>query len=533
MVPRTYSIKKIAGRMSVSKVATLLIMTSLAGQILGFLRTKLVNANFPAVGPNSTDAYFAAFKIPDFFFFVLSAGVLTVAFIPVLTDRLNSGNRRAVWELTSSLLNLLFIAMLGVAVFILIFAESLVHLVASGLGPEQTHNAVIIMRLLALNPLLFTISGILTSVQQTLGRFFFYAMAPLFYNIAIIVSIYIFKGNIGLTGLGIGALFGALLQLLIVAFGLINTHFKWHLKINLRSHYVRQVLRQLPPRSLDQGMDQLIGIIETRFASGLGTGAVTYYSNAFILHTAPILLIGTAVSTAVFPRMSHRLSQGRPDLFRKEFLSTLRAMLWVTMPVIVICYFGRGYLARLIFSANAPEITDIFGFLVVAILFRILYTIISRWFYAQKDTKTPMYVSIFTIALNIVLAYYLSRPFNYGVEGLAIAESIVAAGEVFILSIIMLLRDKKLFGNFEFWNGVLKIISVTGFSVMAGYIIVELLPLGLYDRGFFTLGAKLFIISLVTFGVHTLVSAIFGLEEVRPILSKLKKIILRPIRPTF
>lgn len=528
--PITTKLRKRNKRMPLSTITTLLISTSLAGQLLGFLRTKLVNGNFPATGPNSTDAYFAAFNIPDFFFFTLAAGVLGVAFIPVLSDRLHKGERKAVWELTSSLLNLLALVMIGVALIIIIFAEPLIHhVVAPNLGPAQLHNAVVIMRFLALNPLLFTLSGILTSVQQTLGRFFFYALAPLFYNLSIIVSIFVFKNNIGLVGLGIGALFGALAQLLIVAIGLINTHFQWHFKINLRSKDLRLVLRQLPPRSLDQGMDQLESIVETRFASGLGSGAVTYYNNAFILQTAPILLIGTAVSTAVFPRLALRLSQGRPDLFRRDFLRTLRGMLWIIMPVIVVCYFARGYLARLIFSNDAPQIATIFGFLTVAILFRTLYAIISRWFYAQKDTKTPLFVSVFTIGLNIILAYVLSRPSSYGVVGLAIAQSIVAAVEVAILSVIMLVRDPKLF-DMQFWGGVVRIISVTGFSVVAGSIVVGLFPLGVNDRGFITLGAKLSLISLVTLGVHILVSALFGLEEVRPIFSRLRKIVMKPIR---
>src|ERR1700744_4974365 len=86
-------------RISIGNVAALLIATSFAGQLLGFLRTKLVNANFPIVGPHSTDAYFAAFSIPDFFFFTLAAGALGVAFMPVLSDRLHRSGRYSAWEI--------------------------------------------------------------------------------------------------------------------------------------------------------------------------------------------------------------------------------------------------------------------------------------------------------------------------------------------------------------------------------------------------------------------------------------------------
>lgn len=531
--------EKKKSRLSISNVAALLIATSLVGQLLGILRTKLVNANFPTTGPESTDAYFAAFNVPDFFFFTLAAGALGVAFMPVLSDRLYKGDRRGVWELSTSLLNLLAIVMGVVGVIMFVFAEPLIkHVVAPGLSPEQLDNAAIIMRFLAFNPLLFSLSGVLTSTQQTLGRFFFFALAPLFYNLAIIVSALVFSQapghnggplELGLKGLGLGAAIGAVLQLLIVMAGLYKLGFHWKPHINWKSSDFKTILRNLPPRSLDQGIDQVNSIVETRIASSLGSGAVTYYNNAFILSTAPIMLLGTAISTAAFPRLNARLSQGRPDLFRKDFLMVLRAMIWLTAPVVVVSFFARGYLARLIYSNGSPEIAIIFGFLTAAIFFRIVYAIVSRWFYAQKDTKTPLYVSLLAIALNIILAYSLARPTAYGVAGLALAQSIVAAVEVLFLGVIMLIRDHKLF-DIEFWGGVWKIISVTGFSVVAGFIMISLYPLGINDRGFFTLGSKLMLISAVTFAVHVAVSSLFGLEEARPVIRRLKSIILKPIK---
>jgi putative peptidoglycan lipid II flippase len=519
-------------RLSISNIAGLLIATSFLGQLLGFLRTKLVNANFPTVGPHSTDAYFAAFNIPDFFFFTLAAGALGVAFMPVLSDRLYKGDKKGMWDLSASLMNLLTIIMGVVAVIILIFAKPLIHhVVAPGLSPDQLNTATTIMRFLAFNPLLFTISGILTSVQQTLGRFFFYAIAPLFYNLSIIISIFVFKHNIGLVGLGLGALLGGILQLLIVIIGLWKLNFHWRPRIIWHSSDFRTVLHNLPPRSLDQGVDQVENVVETHIASSLGTGSITYYNNAFILSTAPILLIGTAISTAAFPRLNARLSQGRPDLFRKDFLMVLRAMIWISAPLVVVCYFARGYLARLIYTNGSPQIATIFGFMTLAIFFRIQYAIISRWFYAQKDTKTPLFVSLFTIALNIILAITLARPAprGYGVAGLALAQSIVAMVEVFLLASIMLKRDHRLF-DAQFWGGVWRIISVTGFSVVAAFIMISLYPLGINDRGFLTLGSKLIFIAAVTFSVHIGVSAVFDLEEVRPIFARLRKVVLKPIR---
>ncbi|MBA3758828.1 virulence factor MviN [Candidatus Saccharibacteria bacterium] len=517
-------------RAGLGSAAVILLVVSLIGQILGFLRYKVVNANFDTLGPQSTDAYFAAFKIPDFFFFTVAAGALGVAFMPILAEHLERGDKKGVWELSNSLLNLLMIAMAFVGIVILLFAEPLIHyVVAPNLPPEQLKNAAMIMRLIAFNPLLFAISGILTSVQQNLGRFFFFAVAPVFYNAAILISVYVFRNNIGLIGLGIGALVGAVLQLLVVFFGLQGTGYRWKPQISWKNNDFKLILRQLPARSIDQGIDSINSIVETNLATRLGVGNITFYENAYILHTTPILLIGTTISTAAFPRMTDRLAQGRPDLFRKEFLIVFRAMIWIAMPVVVVSYFARAYFARLIFAKNAPEIALIFGYLAGAILFRILFSIISRWFYAQKDTKTPLIISLFAIALNIFLAYTLSKPTSYGIAGLAMAQSIVAAFEVFVLGIVMLVRDRKLFDQ-AFISGLVRIVSVTGFSVLAAFFMISLLPLQAGDRGFVTLGFKLGAISLVTLTVHMVISSLFGLEEPRPVVAKIKQLILKPVR---
>jgi putative peptidoglycan lipid II flippase len=516
-------------RISLPGAATLLVTTTLIAQLLGFLRTMLVNGNFNHLGPNSTDAYFAAFKIPDFFFYTLAAGALGVAFIPILSERLLKSDRKGVWELSNSLMNLMALVMFGVGLMILFGAGNLMKIVAPDLSPEQLHNATQILRLISFNPLFFTLSGILTSTQQTFGRFFFFAITPIIYNLSIIGSIYIFRDSIGLIGLGIGALVGAFLSLLIAFIGVRGLNFHWKPHINFKNMDFRRILRQLPPRALDQGIDSVNSIVETNRARALGEGFVSSYENAYTLHTAPILLIGSSISTAAFPRLSERLAQGRPDLFRKDFMDVLRVLMWMSLPAGVIAFFCRGYLARLIFKRGAPDIALILGFLAIAIFFRIVYTIFSRYFYAHKDTVTPLIVSVFAIALNIILVFTLARPDAYGAAGLAIAQSIVSASEVAILFIVISLRDKLMF-NKEFWGMIGRLISVTGFTIVTAFIMVTILPLDLQDKGFFVLGAKLGTIVLVTLTTHVSVSALFGFKEAYNLIDKIKKIILIPIR---
>ncbi len=523
-------LKRANNKLGVSSAATLLLTVTLIGQILGFLRYKIVNANFPLIGGQSTDAYFAAFKIPDFFFYTLAAGALGVAFIPILTEHLEKGDKKGVWDLTGSLLNLLAVVMAVVGLIIFVFAEQLIHyVVAPDLPADQFQNAVTIMRFIAFNPLLFTISGILAGAQQAFGRFFFFAVGPIFYNVAIMASVYIFKDNMGIVGLGIGAFGGAVLQLVVVSLGLIGANFHWRPKILWRSSDFRKILKLLPARSIDQGIDSINSIAETNFAARLGVGNISYYENAYILHTTPILLVGNTLSIAAFPKLTERLAQGRSDLFRKEFLQVLSVIIWLSLPIAVISYFARGYFARLIFTNSAPEIALVFGYFAVAIIFRSIYAMLSRWFYAQKDTMTPLVISLFAIALNIFLAFMLSRPSSYGIVGLAIAQSIVATVEVVVLMFVMIHRDRKLLDK-KFWGAIVKMLSVTGFAIITAFIMISLLPLKITDKGFVTLGFKLAAIAGVTSLVYLIVSWIFDLNEAKSVIKYIKKTIYKPLK---
>ena len=261
----------------------------------------------------------------------------------------------------------------------------------------------------------------------------------------------------------------------------------------------------------------------------LGDGPVSYYHYANTLQNVPVMLFGTAIATAAFPRLADKLSQNRPDLFHADFFKVLRIMIWIAMPVSVLSYFTRGYMARLLYGGAARDVAQIFGYLSLAIFCRIIYTMLSRYFYAQKDTKTPLFVSLFAIGLNIILVIQLAKPSAYGMTGLAMAQSIVAFVEVVLLGTIMLARDPDLF-NRAFWSACAKILSVTGFTVVTAFTMVSLLPLGLSDKGFVTLGLKLFTILAVTMSVHIGMSALFGLEESKLVLKKLRQLIWRPVR---
>lgn len=527
-------------RLSVQLAATLLASSSLVAALLGLFRDRLLNANYYDTYPVGIDAYTVAFTIPDFMFFVLVSGALSVTFIPVFNERLASGNKKSAWELSTSMINFMALITLIASVLIIIFAEPLVrYVVGPGLDESGRGLAVSMMRVIAINPFLFAIASVIASMQQAVGRFTFYALAPTIYNIGIIIGITVFSNGInifgvevfegGIMGVALGVVLGSMMQLLVSSAGLIGLGFDYRFKIFWKNRGFRQVLNLLPARSFDQGIDYFNSIVETNLASRMAAGTIRAYQQATTLHMVPITLIGVAISTAAFPKMTERLSQGRPDLFRKELQSVLRVIIWLALPTAAVAFFTRGYLVHFIKNGGEPLIASILGILTIAILFRSIYHIAARSFYAQQDTRTPLYISLFTISLNIFLAVVFTMVYNWGALGLAWAQSIVACIEVIILFVVMQRRIPKLI-NGEFIHAVTRMLSATGFASVVAYIGVNTFPLTASDQSFFSLFPKFVAIVFFSAVVYLVCSKLMSLTEVDPILKQANRILFGQLK---
>jgi putative peptidoglycan lipid II flippase len=530
------TISKANKRLPLKIAATLLAGSSLVGSILGLFRDRLLNGMYYDTYKMGLDAYTVAFTIPDFMFFILVSGALSVTFIPVFTQRLSTGNKKSAWELSTSLLNLLALITFATSILIIIFAEPLVHLlVGPGLPESGQALAVSMMRVIAINPFLFAIATVFASMQQAVGRFAFFALAPVLYNLGIIIGALFFTNGInvfgwqvfegGIMGVALGVVLGSILQLLVSSLGLYGMGFDYRFKIFWKNKGLHKVLRLLPPRSLDQGIDYVNSIVETNLASRMATGSVRAYQQATTLSFVPINLIGVAISTAAFPKMTERLGQGRPDLFKKELQSVLRVIIWLALPVTVVAYFGRGYLVHFIEPGGDPYMAGILAVLALSILFRSVYFISARSFYAQQDTKTPLYISLFTISMNIVLAIWLSMGLSMGVYGLAWAAVTTSIVEVAILFVIMSRRIPGMFDK-VFINAVVRMASATGFTAIFTYIAVAFMPLSA-DDVFLSSITKFSLIVGISLLTYIIVCRMLKLEEVDPVLQRIRNILFK------
>lgn len=534
-------------RLSIQLAATLLAGSSLVSLLLGFFRDRLLNSAYlpnEAAGTpgyaTGIDAYTAAFTVPDFMFFILVSGALSVTFIPVFNQRLSTGNKESAWRLSTSLLNFMALITLVTSVLIIIFAEPLIrYIIAPGFSESATALAVSMTRVIAVNPFLFAIATVIASIQQAVGRFTFFALAPVLYNIGIITGLTVFTGGInlfgmqlfdgGIMGVALGVVFGSILQLIVSTIGLIGLGFDYQFKIFWKNKGFRKVLSLLPPRSIDQGMDYLVGIVEINLASRMAEGTVRIYNQAVTLHMAPINLIGVAISTAAFPKMTERIGQGRTDLFRSELQKILRVIVWLAMPVAAVTFFTRGYLVNFIKNGGDALMAGLLGSLVIAILFRSVYFIAARSFYAQQDTKTPLYISLFAIGLNIILAVWFTMGLDMGAYGLGYAQSIVAVFEVVVLFTVMNRRIKGLI-DIELLHAFGRMIIATIVTSIICYVMVQLFQLQNEDNSFLATFPKFALIILISSATYLLTSRLLKLHEADPVIHRLDQFLFARAR---
>ena len=526
-------------RLSIKSAAIILSASTLISALLGIYRDRLLNSYYLTTYPTGIDAYTAAFTVPDFMFFILTSGALAVSFIPVFNERLAKGNKKSAWELSSSLINLMAVITFIASILIMVFAEPLVrYVVGPGLDEPGTLLAINMMRVIAINPFLMSIATVLSSIQQAVGRFVFYALAPALYNIGILVGITWFTGGInifgiqifdgGIMGVALGVVFGAILQVIVSLVGLIGLGFDYRFKINWKNQGFRSILRLLPARSLDQGIDYVNTIVNTNLSSRMGAGALRCYQQATSLHQMPINLIGVAISTAFFPQMTEDVGEGDDAKFYETFRKALRMIIWISLPVSVVAFFARGYVVSLVANGGEALIASVLGALILSIFARSVFHIASRGFYARQDTRTPFIVSIVAIGLSTLLAILFTM-FGFGPEGLGFAQSIGAVLEIIILLVLLQRRSKNKLLNKTFWRAFVRMLIATAITSCVAYSMTKFFPLMKTDTSFFSAIPKFALISIISFIAYIIAGYFLDLDEVKPIISKIKQILFRNV----
>lgn len=527
-------------QLSVKTAAVVLASSTLVSALLGIFRDRWLNSMYYDTYPAGLDAYTAAFTVPDFLYFIITSGALAVTFIPVFNQRLVAGNKKSAWELSTSTLNFLALISFIASIFIMIFADPLVrYIVAPGLNEQSMPLAINMMRVIAINPFLFSISTVLSSMQQAVKRFVFYAIAPALYNVGIIVGILVFTNGInifgwqifegGIMGVAIGVVFGALLQLFASIIGMVGIGFQYNFKIYWKNQGFRTVLKLLPTRSADQSIDYVMSILNTNLASRMGEQAIRAYQQAASLKSMPVNLIGVAISTAFFPKLSEDAASEDIEKFTDTFKQSLSTIVWISLPVAIIAFFIRGYVVNFIKNGGDPKIASVLGSFVVAIFFQSVFHIASRGFYARQNTKIPLILSVASFAVQLIFALIFSAS-GFGPEGLAYALSISALVEVSLLLIILNKQMKGKIFDKTMISSLTRILIASAIAGMASYAMTKIMPLRAADNSFLSTFPKFCVICAVSLLVYIGACVALKIEEVRPVINKVRQVLFKNVK---
>ena len=527
-------------QLSVKTAAIVLASSTLVSALLGIFRDRWLNSMYYDTYPAGLDAYTAAFTVPDFLYFIITSGALAVTFIPVFNQRLVAGNKKSAWELSTSTLNFLALISFIASIFIMIFADPLVrYIVAPGLNEQSMPLAINMMRVIAINPFLFSISTVLSSMQQAVKRFVFYAIAPALYNVGIIVGILVFTNGInifgwqifegGIMGVAIGVVFGALLQLFASIIGMVGIGFQYNFKIYWKNQGFRTVLKLLPTRSADQSIDYVMSILNTNLASRMGEQAIRAYQQAASLKSMPVNLIGVAISTAFFPKLSEDAASEDIEKFTDTFKQSLSTIVWISLPVAIIAFFIRGYVVNFIKNGGDPKIASVLGSFVIAIFFQSVFHIASRGFYARQNTKIPLILSVVSFAVQLVFALIFSAS-GFGPEGLAYALSISALVEVSLLLIILNKQMKGKIFDKTMISSLTRILIASAIAGMASYATTKIMPLRAADNSFLSTFPKFCVICAVSLLVYIGACVALKIEEARPVINKVRQVLFKNVK---
>lgn len=436
-----------------ASAALLITIAGLGSRVLGLLRDSLLASTFSA--GDTMDIYYAAFRIPDLIYNLLILGALSAAFIPVFTGLISNDREDDAWKMANGIMNIAVMAIILLSAIFAVFAPFIMKLITPGFSPEKMKGVILFTRIMFLSPLFLGISGIFGGILTSFKRFLIYSLAPIFYNVGIIIGVLVFVRWWGTIGLAWGVVFGAALHMLVQypAAKSLGFRHQWSLITHFSNSEVRKVAKLMVPRTLGIAISQINLLIITIFASTLASGSLAVFNFAQNLQSVPLGIVGISFSIAVFPTLSAYWARHEKDQFISSFSQTFRQILFFVIPMSIFLLLLRAQIVRVVLGHGKFDWEDTtltfscLGIFALSLFAQCLIPLLARSFYAMHDTKTPFYIAIITEIINITSVLLLIG--KYKVLGLAIAFSLVSLVQMFLLLFILRSRfdsldDKKI-----------------------------------------------------------------------------------------
>jgi len=430
---------------NIFSAAAILATTFSLSALLGILRDRLLYARFYACCASALDAYNAAFRIPDIIFRLLVIGALSAAFIPIFSQQLARSKQEA-YRTASAVINILSLVFFFLTFWIMILARPLSALIASGFSPEQIWLMSRLTRLMVIAQWFFLLSNFLTGVLQSYQRFLLPALAPIVYNLGIIFGIQFLANYWGIFGPAAGVVIGAAWHFFIQLPLVISLGFRYSAVVSFRLAGVKKILKLMAPRTLSLGLAEIEATVALFLASTLPTGSLSLFYLGQRLTQFFGRLFGTTIGQASLPVLSREADQQHLNSFCRILITSLLQAVYLALPAAIILLVLRVPLVRLAYGAQefpwrATIITGrVVAFFAPIVVINTISDILIRGFYALQDTGTPLFASIFSLAVNIVVALGAVFELRLGVVGLALAIVLSALAQTGLLLILLLKR---------------------------------------------------------------------------------------------
>ncbi len=507
---------------SLFSASILLALSSLLSRGLGVYRDHLFATMFGAdgVGTYSLDTYYAAFRIPDLLYSILIMGTISVAFMPIFSEYLAKKNYEEGWKFTSNVLNILMLVFFVIAAGVFVFAKPLMSLFVHGFSAEQIEQTAQLVRIMLLSPLFFAIAAIAIGVENSFQKFTAQALAPVLYNVGIILGALLWGVNHGVYGLVWGVVLGAFMYMLIQIPGIIKLGFKWFPIFSLKRADTKEMFTLVIPRIISLSAMQVNLLVDTFIASALVVGSLTVLNLAQNLQSLPFGIISISVAITSFSLFTKFAAEKDWEQFGFELKKTVRITLYLLLPAIFGMYLLREEIIQLVleggnFEKNAAMLTaSTLSFLLIGLIAQGLIPILVRVFFALKNTKLPLMISLIAMLTNIGFSFYLSG--FMGVNGLALANAIGMWVNISLLYLFL----RKRFKNVIPLNFLFKVFLSA--AVMGVVIMFFKKQFPYLTTNVFTEFIYLLTLTAVGFFVYLGVSRLLALEESKVLMKRLK-----------
>ncbi|WP_417538189.1 murein biosynthesis integral membrane protein MurJ [Marinomonas sp.] len=425
--------------LSLLRSGVLVSICTFLSRILGLVRDAALAYVLGASG--SADAFYVAFKIPNFFRRLFAEGAFAQAFVPVLSEYRVKESKEEVRALISAVSGSLALVLLCITVLFMVCAPWVVYVFAPGFAGDDGQAALASNLLVITFPYLMFISltALAGGILNAHGEYAVPAITPIFLNISLIVATVFFARTAAQaeTAVAWGVFFAGLIQLMFQVPFLARLRLLPLPTLGFRHPGVKRILLLMGPALFGVSVSQINLLLDTVLASFLQTGSITWLYLSDRLYELPLGIFAIAISTVILPSLSRSFSGGESSRFSETLDWALRILLLIAVPSSLALFMLAEPLIATIFYRGELTVNDVqmaaqsLQAYSLGLVFMMLIKVLAPGYYARQDTKTPVRIGIIAMVSNMVLNLILVWPLGH--VGLALATSLSAGLNAFLL----------------------------------------------------------------------------------------------------